>query len=198
MARLSIDHQARKNAIVAKAIRLFAQEGYKDVTFQSLASRCGVARTVLYRYFRDKRQIFASAVSALVGRVAAKHSEIVRSETTAAMRLSRICAAVTATLFDNREFMCVVIDFVLTQKRAGYDMTRRVMRFTLGLKRTLHTLIVWGVHRGEFAADTDADVVTETLYAIFESAVLRLTITDDAVQTEVLDRIDYVLKGLRK
>ena len=39
MARLSIDHQARKNAIVAKAIRLFAQEGYKDVTFQSLAAR---------------------------------------------------------------------------------------------------------------------------------------------------------------
>ena len=54
MARLSIDHQARKNAIVAKAIRLFAQEGYKDVTFQSLASRCGVARTVLYRYFRGR------------------------------------------------------------------------------------------------------------------------------------------------
>ena len=53
-------------------------------------------------------------------------------------------------------------------------------------------------YRDSLAADTDADVVTETLYAIFESAVLRLTITDDAVQTEVLDRIDFVLKGLRK
>ena len=198
MARHSVDHNARKRAIVAKAIRLFAQEGYKDVTFQTLAVHRGVARTVLYRYFRDKRQIFASAVSALVGRVATKHSEIVRSESTASMRLSRICAAVTATLFDNREFLSVIIDFVMTQKRAGYDMTRRIMRFTLGLKRTLHTLIVWGVRRGEFRADTDSSVVTETLYAIFESAVLRLTITDDAVQTDVLDRIDFVLKGIRK
>ncbi len=146
MARLSIDHQARKNAIVAKAIRLFAQEGYKDVTFQSLASRCGVARTVLYRYFRDKRQIFASAVSALVGRVAAKHSEIVRSESTAAMRLSRICAAVTATLFDNREFLAVIIDFVMAMKRGKHDMTRRIMTFTIGLKRILHTLLVGGIH----------------------------------------------------
>ena len=198
MARISVDHGARKRAIVAKAIRLFAQDGYRDVTFQELAARCGVARTVLYRYFRDKRQIFASAVSELVGRVAAKHSEIVRSESTAAMRLSRICAAVTATLFDNREFLAVIIDFVLTQKHAGYDMTRRIMRFTLGLKRTIHTLIVWGVHRGEFPAGTDADVVTETIYAIFESAVLRLTITDDAVQTEVLDRIDFILERLKR
>ena len=198
MAKLSIDHTARKNAIIARAIRLFAKEGYKDVTFQSLAAHCGIARTVLYRYFRDKRQIFASAVSALVGRVATKHSEIVRSESTAEMRLSRICAAVTATLFDNREFLAVIIDFVMTQKHAGYDMMHRIMRFTLGLKRTLHTLIVWGVHRGEFVAGTDADVVTETIYAIFESTVLRLTITDDAVQTDVIDRIDYVLKGLKR
>ncbi len=198
MANASIDHRARRRAIIAKAIRLFARQGYREVTFQSLAAHCGVARTVLYRYFRDKRQIFNSAISEVIGRIATKHSEIVRSEPTAYMRLSRICAAVTATLFDNREFLAVIIDFVMTQKRAGYDMSRRIMRFTLGLKRTLHTLIVWGVHRGEFSGDVNADVVTETLYAIFESAVLRLTVSDDAIQTEVLDRIDFVLKGLRR
>ena len=181
MARMSIDHNARKQAIVAKAIRLFAKEGYKDVTFQTLAAHCGVARTVLYRYFRDKRQIFASAVSALVGRIATKHSEIVRSENTASMRLSRICAAVTATLFDNREFLAVIIDFVMTQKRSGYDMTRRIMRFTLGLKRTLHTLIVWGVRRGEFLPDTDTSVVTETLYAIFEYGTLLQQEVDETL-----------------
>lgn len=198
MANPSVDRRARKRVIIAKAIRLFAQQGYREVTFQSLAAHCGVARTVLYRYFRDKRQIFASAISEVIGRIATKHSEIVRSENTAYMRLSRICAAVTAMLFDNREFLAVIIDFVMTQKRAGYDMSRRILRFTLGLKRTLHTLIVWGVHRGEFSADVNADVVTETLYAIFESAVLRLTLSDDAVQVEVLDRIDFVLKGLRR
>lgn len=198
MANPSVDHRARRRAIIAKAIRLFAQQGYHEVTFQTLAAHCGVARTVLYRYFRDKRQIFDSAISEVVGRIAAKHSEIVRCDPTAYMRLSRICAAVTATLFDNREFLAVIIDFVMTQKRAGYDMSRRIMRFTLGLKRTLHTLVLWGIHRGEFAAEVNADVVTETIYAIFESAVLRLTVSDDAVQTEVLDRIDFVLRGMRR
>ena len=198
MANFSVDHRARKQAIIAKAIRLFARVGYQDVTFQMLAANCDVSRTVLYRYFRDKRQIFANAISQLIGRIAAKHSEIVRSEPTAYMRLMRICGAVTAMLFDNREFMVVIIDFVMTQRRAGYDMTRRILRFTMGLKRTLHTLVVWGVHRGEFRADVNAEVVTETIYAIFESAVMRLTLSDDAVQTEVLDRIDLILRGLRR
>lgn len=198
MATFSVDHRARKRAIIAKAIRLFAQKGYQDVTFQTLAADCGIARTVLYRYFRDKRQIFGNAISEVIGRIAARHSEIVRTEPTAYLRLSRICAAVTANLFDNREFLTVIIDFIMSQRRAGVDMSRRILRFTMGLKRTLHTLVVWGVHRGEFRPDTDADVVTETLYAIFESTVLRITVSSDAVQTEVLDRITYVLRGLRK
>jgi len=196
MRNVSVDHVARKHEIIVKAIRLFAREGYKSVTFQMLAEHCGVARTVLYRYFRDKRQIFAFAISEVLARIARKHSEIVREESTAAMRLRRICTAVTALLFDNREFLSVIIDFVMTRRRAGQDMSRRIARFTMGLKRTIHTLIVWGIHRGEFRRAANPDVVTEILYSQFESAVLRLTVTDDAVQTEVLDQLDLILKGL--
>lgn len=196
--RGTIDHRARRQEIIASSIRLFAKLGYRDVSFRELSEACGVARTVLYRYFRDKRQIFDSAISLTLGRIVQKHGEIVHSKLPAAVRLRQICTVVTATLFDNRDFLCVIIDFVMEMKRANHDMSRRIMRFTIGLKRVMHTLITWGRHRGEFRPDVNPDVVTDLLYAQFESAVLRLAVTGDAVQTDVLDRIDEILRGIER
>ena len=191
-----VDHRARRQEIILAAIKLFAQEGYQAVTFGMLSAHTGVARTVLYRYFRDKRQIFNSAIVELLSRIVKKHTEIVHSEASAAGRLAKICTAVVVMLFDNRQFLCVIIDFVMSMKREGHDMTRRIMRFTIGLKRIMHTLITWGVHKGEFGAYVNPDIVTDILYSQFESAVLRLAVSGDAVQADVVDRIDEILKGL--
>ena len=193
-----VDHRARKQVIIANAIQLFARQGYNDVTFQDLADSSGIARTILYRYFKNKRQIFDAAIFLALDRVVQKHAEIMRAKLPASVRLRQICTAVTATLFDNREFLSVIIDFVMAMKRGKHDMTRRIMTFTIGLKRILHTLLVGGIHYGEFRADVNPDVYTDLLYAQFESAVLRLTVSGDAALTDVMNRIDELLKGLER
>ena len=179
-------------------MKLFARLGYRDVSFREISEACGVARTVLYRYFRNKHQVFDGAVLQIVGRIAQKDNEIVHSKLPAAVRLRQICTVVTATLFDNRDFLCVIIDYVMAMRRANHDMTRRIMQFTIGLKRIIHTLLMMGMRHGEFREDLDTDVVTDILYAQFESAVLRLGVSGDAVQADVLDRIDEILKGIEK
>ena len=194
----TVDHRARKQEIIANAIRLFAKLGYRDVSFREISEACGVARTVIYRYFRNKRQIFDGAVILVLGRIVQKHAEIVHSKLPAAVRLRQICTVVTATLFDNRDFLCMIIDYVMSMRRANHDMARRIMQYTIGLKRIIHTLLVLGVRRGEFREDLNTDVLTDILYAQFESAVLRLGVSGDAVQADVLDRIDVILKGIEK
>ncbi len=194
----TVDHRARKQEIIANAIRLFAKLGYRDVSFREISEACGVARTVIYRYFRNKRQIFDGAVILVLGRIVQKHAEIVHSKLPAAVRLRQICTVVTATLFDNRDFLCVIIDYVMAMRRANHDMARRIMQFTIGLKRIIHTLLTLGVRRGEFREDLNTDVMTDILYAQFESAVLRLGVSGDAVQADVLDRIDEILKGIER
>lgn len=194
----TVDHRARKRDIIANAIRLFARQGYNDVTFQNLADSSGIARTILYRYFKNKRQIFDAAILLALQRVVQKHAEIMRAKLPASVRLRQICTAVTATLFDNREFLSVIIDYVMAMKRANHDMTRRIMTFTIGLKRILHTLLVEGIHRGEFRADANPDVYTDLFYAQFESAVLRLTVSGDAALTDVMNRVEEIIGGLER
>ena len=134
--KASIDHRARKQEIIAQAIRLFAREGYRNVSFRELSEECGVARTVLYRYFRDKRQIFDSAISLVLVRIVQKHTEIVHSKLPAAVRLRQICTVVTATLFDNREFLYVIIDYVMARKHEGHDMSPRGARRAANHRRS--------------------------------------------------------------
>ena len=196
--KATVDHRARKQVIIANAIQLFARHGYNDVTFQDLADSSGIARTILYRYFKNKRQIFDAAIFLALDRVVQKHAEIMRAKLPASVRLRQICTAVTATLFDNREFLAVIIDFVMAMKRSKHDMTRRIMTFTIGLKRILHTRLVGGIHHGEFRADANPDVYTDLFYAQFESAVLRLSVSGDAALTDVMNRIDELLKGLAR
>ena len=66
----TIDHRARKRRIASKCVKLFSDVGYKEVTFQMIAVHCDIARTVLYRYFTDKRQVFDEAIREVIGRIA--------------------------------------------------------------------------------------------------------------------------------
>ena len=53
-----VEHEKRKRKILEKALDVFVEEGYEDVTFQKIADRCGITRTTLYIYFKNKREIF--------------------------------------------------------------------------------------------------------------------------------------------
>ena len=44
-----VDHEQRKWEIAEKAIRLFSQVGYDNVSLIMIAAAAGVSRTVLYR-----------------------------------------------------------------------------------------------------------------------------------------------------
>lgn len=194
----SVDHNARKREIITQSIRLFAEVGYKDVSFREISERCGVARTVLYRYFRNKRQIFDTAIVFLMDTIVQRHKAIVHSKQPVAVRLREICTMVTALMFDNREFLGVTLDFIIALKRGGFDPTRRILKFTIGLKRIVHTLLVVGIHKGEFRADVNPELYTDIIYGLLESLVLRLTVSGDAALADMLARINEVLKGLEK
>ena len=52
-----IDYEKRKKVILKKALDVIIDEGYEDATFQKIADRCGITRTTLYIYFKNKREI---------------------------------------------------------------------------------------------------------------------------------------------
>ena len=42
-----VEHDKRRHKILEKALDVFVEEGYEDVSFQKIADRCGITRTTL-------------------------------------------------------------------------------------------------------------------------------------------------------
>src|SRR5262245_28248981 len=53
--------ERRREEILARAILLFARDGYADLDLQVLADDLGVGKGTLYRYFGSKQELFLAA-----------------------------------------------------------------------------------------------------------------------------------------
>ena len=61
-----VEHDKRKHEILQKSLDVFVEEGYEDATFQKIADRCGITRTTLYIYFKNKYEIFLGSLKQLL------------------------------------------------------------------------------------------------------------------------------------
>ena len=197
MAKKSINHKERKRQIRAVSLKLFARYGFADVNFGMIAKECGVARTLLYTYFKDKRAIFNEAVSEATSSVESQYREIMRSRQSADAKLRQLCIAVFALLFDNRDFLCVIVDFLCEFRRKGTIPVDNILRHTMGLRRIIHSLVVEAKHRGEYEEAVDPNRATSLIYSQFEVAVLRLAISGDAQLSDSIDTMNAILYAFR-
>lgn len=192
-----IDHEARRRSIIGKAIQLFAEQGYDGVTYQKIADSCGIARTTLYKYFHNKRQIFTYAIweaSTISNQVFAY---ILNPKDSVTVRLDRLMETVLKMLFQRHLMMTVILDYLLAVQRTGRNLKRNIERHTIIFKRILLRLIIEGIRKGELDCK-DPRLAVELLYTQLESTILRLTISQNADYDESLWRIRQLLDMFKK
>lgn len=190
-----VNHEERRREILRKSLRLFAESGYADVTFQRIADRCGLARTALYKYFHHKRQIFDGAVTVATNDLVGKYREILAHPVSYRDKLEAVIEEVFKILFSQRDLLLVIVEYTMSVKRSGKSLRWVVTRHTRGLKAALCYLLLKGIRAGEFAP-MDVRATTDLLYAVMESAVMRLTLTDNADLEKQMTLVRQVLDGL--
>jgi hypothetical protein len=121
-----------------------------------------------------------------------------RSGLSADAKLRQLCVAVFALLYDNRDFLCVIADFLSDYQRKGKVLFENILRHTVGLKRIVHSLVVEGKHRGEYAPTLNVNRATSLVYAQFEAAILRITISGGAEISDSIETLNTVLDLFRK
>ena len=62
MTRTVMDPEERRRELLACAMRLFAEEGYDNVSVRAVARAAGVAPGLAYHYFDSKEKMFAEAI----------------------------------------------------------------------------------------------------------------------------------------
>lgn len=194
---INIDHDERRREILDQALKLFTEQGYPAVTYQKIADRCGIARTSIYRYFSCKKEIFDFAIRQLTIRLGGQFRQVMADPgSSSSQKIHRIVTVALDAIASQRMLLRVVIDYLLSQHRAGDDMSAKLQRHTLVIRRMLQHLFAQAIEAGEFVSlppRRAADVV----YGLLEAAVFQVTITDRDNPVQMREAFDTILDGLK-
>lgn len=194
-----VDHEERQREILIKALKLFGDRGYPDVTYQQLAAVCGLSRTTLYKYFQNKREIFDHAIMYQVGTIGRRFQEIVKNnpDLNAAEKLNLVMGQAIDLLFKSRPLLRAIVEYLINQRRQELPVARKIRRHTVGFRRTLKTLVCEGVTDGHFR-ELDVDLVANLLYGFMESAALRITLIETAEREELLRLCRLMIQSMER
>ncbi|MBR4750148.1 MAG: TetR/AcrR family transcriptional regulator [Thermoguttaceae bacterium] len=175
---IPVDHTRRRVKILETAFELFAEEGFSGVTYQKIADRCDLSRTSIYKYFKDKDQIFIYAIKLSTDKLSSTVKRVTdRPELTPVDKIRRVLHLTIKLLTDNRVFLSVVLDYLTSLKSIGADVRRKARSRTFGMKFLLTRLVGDAIKEGFFRPG-DCELIASRFYSIIEAYVLNLTVTD--------------------
>ena len=191
-----VEHEKRKREILDKALDIFTEKGFEDVTFQKIADRCGITRTTLYTYFRNKREIFSWSIKQLTNEIEASLLRIIHDESLSIQqRLEIVLENILEKCAENHRLFTVTLTYLLQLKKSGKDPAVRVRRRTLRLRHILSTLIIEGINSGEFR-DINVRDINELLYSIIEASIFRLAVLNQKDISELQQPLKLAIQGI--
>lgn len=192
-----VEHEARRRMILDKALALFIDEGYEDVTFQKIADRCGITRTTLYIYFSNKRDIFMYSIKQLGETLEDALNSIIDNESLSmADRLKGVMMSVYNCCLEHRQLFSVLLMYLLQIQKTGVDTEEKVRRRTLRLRHLLSTILIEGIEKEEFKK-VDVKATNEVFYGLIESLIYRLAILNQTDLPDFERMIDFTISGIR-
>lgn len=193
-----VEHDKRKKEILERALDVFTDEGFEDTTFRKIAERCGITRTILYLYFKNKREIFSYSIKQFTVGLEADVREIAGRETLSnAEKLSAILDMVLARCTREKRLLTVIFGYLDHLRRSGGDPDERVRRRTIRMRHILSTLVIAGIQTGEFRK-IPVRAATDLIYSLIETAIFRIVILGQPNAGTLSDSGRLVVEGMRK
>jgi len=195
-----VEHDKRKHTILDKALDVFVDEGYEDATFQKIADRCGITRTTLYLYFRNKREIFISSIRQLTTNIELNLLDVIRNENLSSdVKLKQILHQILDACRENSKLFTVVLNYLLQVQKTGKNPGTMVRRRIVRLRHLLCNILIEGINKGELSITvSEISTTDEMLYAMIESSIFRLAILNQKDLKEMHQAIELAVDGIIK
>jgi AcrR family transcriptional regulator len=192
-----VEHEKRRKEILEKALDVFVDEGFEDATFQKIADRCGITRTTLYIYFKNKKDIFNYSIKQLLQDV---ETDITRTEKQknlhSADKLTIVLTLIIDRLEEYRRLLQVILNYLLYLSKSETNPDDRVRRRTIRLRHIIAGMVIAGIKAGELAP-VKVKTVDDLLYGLLECAIFRLSVLNRPSVSEIKKSITLVVDKLR-
>jgi AcrR family transcriptional regulator len=190
-----VEHEKRRYEILEKALDVFMEEGYEDVTFQKIADRCDITRTTLYIYFKNKKDVFNFSIKQLLQIL---EDDITGIKKESALSFTEKLVSVMIVIIDrlegNNRLLSVVLDYLINNSKQGFDPGYQVRRRTVRLRHILATMLIEGIKAGEFAPKLNVKEANEMLYSFIEAAIFRMVVLRSSSVKELKEAVKLAVR----
>lgn len=190
-----VEHDKRRQEILEKSLDVFMEEGYEDVTFQKIADRCGITRTTLYIYFKNKREIFLWSIKQLLSTL---EEVLIKIATDTSISTEKVLKDMLFFIFDqckqNRKLFSVLLTYLVQLQKSGVNTEERVRRRIIRLQHLMNCAIIRGIRAGEFKK-VNIKAAYEMLYALIESSIFKISVLNQQDIEEIYEAADLAVEG---
>ena len=189
-----IEHEKRRKEILEKALDVFMDEGFANTTLQKIADYCGITRTTLYIYFKNKKEIFNYSTRLLLAKFDAD-MKIIRSDTSlgSVEKITRVFFNIFDLLEENRRLLLVILDYLLHITKSTIAPEKRISQRVIKMRHILASLVIEGVKSGELKSGTIKST-DNYLYSLLEAAIFRLTVLQMKTVGDLRKTLVFALK----
>lgn len=99
-------------------------------------------------------------------------------------------------MFTSPKLLQTVVEYLIGLRRSDEPTSKRVRLHTIGFYRVLVRLVREGINNGELR-QMDCLMATEELYALLETATLRITLMESVERQQLIDMCDFALDGMK-
>lgn len=188
-----VEHDKRKHEILQKSLDVFVDEGYEDATFQKIADRCGITRTTLYIYFKNKHEIFLGSIKELLSDLEQDLISIAKNQTLSAKEsLNQILEQIINSCNNNKKLFSVLLSYLIQLKKSGENPNDRVRRRVIKLRHLMSTIVIKGIRSGELKR-LNVKAMNEMLYGLVEASIFRLAVLNQDNTKDISDSIKLAI-----
>jgi len=191
-----VEHDKRRKKILDSALTVFMDEGFENATFQKIADHCGIARTILYLYFKNKTEIFNYSIKHLLLEIEESINSI-RSDNSlkSEEKITKTIFIIFKLLEHNKSLLSVLLDYLIHLSKKGVNPEDRVRRRTIKARHMLASLYIDGVKNGELKK-IKIKAADDFLYSFIEAAVYQLAVLKRKHLNELKETVLLAVKQL--
>lgn len=162
--------QGRYDAILDAAAQAFAEKGYANVSIAQIAKAAGISDGLVYRYFRDKRDLLFAVLQAFYERIMTDLEAKVTRESGFSARLEALIRHHLEVYVADTDLCRLFISEV--RVAADYQGSP-VQSLNRDYTSVLLKIVDDGIRAGEVAPDANARLLRDALFGAIEHRTWR-------------------------
>ena len=174
------------SAILRSTLKLLGQNGFSELTIESVAARAGVGKATVYRWWPSKAALIADAfASSTTRKLHFPDTGSLRADMSQQMHQ-------VIKIFNSRRGR--IVSAILGGGQSDRDLIAAFReRFLWPRRREAYATLKRGILRGELRKDVDMDLLLDSLYG---PIYMRFLIRHDKLTPEFVDSLcELVLRG---